>query len=88
MMTYRYRGHSMSDPAKYRTREEVQQMREQHDPIETIRKILLQNGTEEARIKTVDDGIKAVVADAAEFAQTSPEPDEKELWTDILVEAR
>ena len=88
MKTYRYRGHSMSDPAKYRTREEVQQMREQHDPIETIRKILLEIGTEEAKIKTVDDNIKAVVADAAEFAQTSPEPDEKELWTDILVEAR
>ncbi len=88
MMTYRYRGHSMSDPAKYRTREEVQQMRDQRDPIETIRKLLLGNGTEEAKIKTLDDKIKTIVADAAEFAQTSPEPDEKELWTDILVEAR
>jgi pyruvate dehydrogenase E1 component alpha subunit len=88
MKTYRYRGHSMSDPAKYRTREEVQQMREQHDPIETIRKILLEGGVDEAEIKKTDDSIKAVVADAAEFAQTSPEPDEKELWTDILVETR
>jgi len=88
MKTYRYRGHSMSDPAKYRTREEGQQMREQHDPIETIRKILLEGGVDEAEIKKTDDSIKAVVADAAEFAQTSPEPDEKELWTDILVETR
>jgi pyruvate dehydrogenase E1 component alpha subunit len=88
MKTYRYRGHSMSDPAKYRTREEVQKMREQHDPIETVRKILLDDGLPEAKIKTVDDSVKAIVADAAEFAQTSPEPDEAELWTDILVEAR
>ncbi len=88
MKTYRYRGHSMSDPAKYRTREEVQKMREQHDPIETVRKLLLENGMDESRIKGVDDKVKAIVADAAEFAQTSPEPDEKELWTDILLEAR
>lgn len=88
MKTYRYRGHSMSDPAKYRTREEVQKMREQHDPIETIRKVLLEGGMDETKIKTVDDKVKTIVADAAEFAQTSPEPDEKELWTDILVEAR
>jgi pyruvate dehydrogenase E1 component alpha subunit len=88
METYRYRGHSMSDPAKYRTREEVQKMREQHDPIETVRKILLTDELPEAEIKKVDDSVKAIVADAAEFAQTSPEPDEAELWTDILVEAR
>ncbi|MBO1074403.1 pyruvate dehydrogenase (acetyl-transferring) E1 component subunit alpha [Roseomonas marmotae] len=88
MKTYRYRGHSMSDPAKYRTREEVQKMRELHDPIETVRKILLEGGMDEAAIKKVDDEIKAIVADAAEFAQTSPEPDESELWTDVLLEAR
>ncbi len=88
MQTYRYRGHSMSDPAKYRTREEVQKMREQHDCIETARKLLLEGGLPESELKTVDDDVKAIVADSAEFAQTSPEPDESELWTDILLEAR
>lgn len=88
MLTYRYRGHSMSDPAKYRTREEVQKMREQHDPIETARKRLLERGLDEAELKAVDDDVKRIVADAADFAQTSPEPDESELWTDVLVEAR
>jgi pyruvate dehydrogenase E1 component alpha subunit len=87
MQTYRYRGHSMSDPAKYRTREEVQRMREQNDCIETVRKQLLDGGTSEADLKRVDDEVKAIVADAAEFAQASPEPDEKELWTDVLIEA-
>ncbi len=88
MKTYRYRGHSMSDPAKYRTREEVQKMREQHDCIETARAALLAQGVEEAELKRLDDEVKAIVQDAADFAQTSPEPDEAELWTDILVEAR
>ena len=88
MKTYRYRGHSMSDPAKYRTREEVQKMREQHDCIETVRKKLLEGGLDEAELKKIDDEVKAIVADSAEFAQTSPEPDESELWTDILAEAR
>ena len=88
MLTYRYRGHSMSDPAKYRTREEVQKMREQHDPIETARKRLLERGQDEAGLKTVDDDVKRIVAEAADFAQSSPEPDESELWTDLLVEAR
>ena len=88
MLTYRYRGHSMSDPAKYRTREEVQKMREQHDPIETARKRLLERGQDEAALKAVDDEVKRIVGEAAEFAQSSPEPDESELWTDILVEAR
>ncbi|WP_431284476.1 pyruvate dehydrogenase (acetyl-transferring) E1 component subunit alpha [Humitalea sp. 24SJ18S-53] len=87
MKTYRYRGHSMSDPAKYRTREEVQKMREQHDCIDTLRTHLLANGVTEADLKTIDDEVKAIVADSAEFAQSSPEPDESELWTDILVEA-
>jgi pyruvate dehydrogenase E1 component alpha subunit len=86
MKTYRYRGHSMSDPAKYRTREEVQKMREQSDPIETARKMLLDQGATEADLKTIDDEVKAIVQDAADFAQSSPEPDEAELWTDILIE--
>ncbi|MCK8783548.1 pyruvate dehydrogenase (acetyl-transferring) E1 component subunit alpha [Roseomonas sp. NAR14] len=88
MKTYRYRGHSMSDPAKYRTREEVQKMRETHDCIETARKALLAQGVAEADLKKIDDEVKAIVAEAAEFAQTSPEPDPKELWTDVLVETR
>ncbi|WP_229678041.1 pyruvate dehydrogenase (acetyl-transferring) E1 component subunit alpha [Caldovatus sediminis] len=87
MKTYRYRGHSMSDPAKYRTREEVQKMREQRDCIETARKRLLEMGLDEAALKKVDDEVKAVVQDAADFAQKSPEPPESELWTDVLVEA-
>ncbi len=86
MKTYRYRGHSMSDPAKYRTREEVQKMREQSDPIETARKVLLEGGTTEAELKKLDEEVKAIVQEAADFAQASPEPDEKELWTDILIE--
>jgi pyruvate dehydrogenase E1 component alpha subunit len=88
MKTYRYRGHSMSDPAKYRTREEVQKMREQHDCLETARGQLMGHGVTEADLKAIDDEVKAIVTDAAEFAQTSPEPDESELWTDILVEAK
>jgi len=89
MLTYRYRGHSMSDPAKYRTREEVQKMRETSDCIETLRAVLLaQHSVTEAELKAIDDEVKAIVQDSAEFAQTSPEPDIAELWTDILVEAR
>ncbi len=89
MKTYRYRGHSMSDPAKYRTREEVQKMREQNDCIETARKMLLEVfETSEASLKVIDDEVKAIVQDSAEFAQTSPEPDESELWTDVLLESR
>ncbi len=88
MKTYRYRGHSMSDPAKYRTREEVQKMREQHDCLETARGQLMGQGVTEADLKALDDEVKAIVTDAAEFAQTSPEPDESELWTDILVETK
>ena len=88
MKTYRYRGHSMSDPAKYRTREEVQKMREQSDPIETARKALLEQGTGEAELKKIDDAVKAIVQEAADFAQSSPEPEASELWTDILLEAR
>ena len=85
--TYRYRGHSMSDPAKYRTREEVQKMRETSDCIETARKALLDDfGVTEADLKVIDDEVKAIVQDSADFAQESPEPPESELMTDILVE--
>ena len=87
MKTYRYRGHSMSDPAKYRTREEVQRMRAEHDCLDSAKKLLEEMGVAEAELKKMDDGVKARVAEAADFAQSSPEPDEAELWTDILVEA-
>ena len=87
MKTYRYRGHSMSDPAKYRTREEVQEMREHHDPIASARARLLALGVAEAELKQVEDETRAVMQQAAEFAQSSPEPDAAELWTDILVDA-
>ncbi|MFL1461280.1 pyruvate dehydrogenase (acetyl-transferring) E1 component subunit alpha [Roseococcus sp. DSY-14] len=84
--TYRYRGHSMSDPAKYRTREEVQKMREQHDCLETARAEVLAAGVTEPELKAIDDEVKAIVQDSADFAQQSPEPPESELWTDVLVE--
>jgi pyruvate dehydrogenase E1 component alpha subunit len=87
MKTYRYRGHSMSDPAKYRTREEVQSMREHHDPIASARAALLASGADEADLKRIEDDIKGIVNEAAAFAQSSPEPDPSELWTDVLVEA-
>ena len=82
--TYRYRGHSMSDPAKYRTREEVQKMRDERDPIEAVRTLLLtgKHATEE-NLKAIDKEIKAIVNESAEFAKESPEPDLSELWTDI-----
>ncbi|KEJ94586.1 pyruvate dehydrogenase (acetyl-transferring) E1 component subunit alpha [Pseudosulfitobacter pseudonitzschiae] len=82
--TYRYRGHSMSDPAKYRTREEVQKMRDERDPIEAVRTLLLQgeHATEED-LKAIDKKIKDVVNESAEFAKNSPEPALDELWTDI-----
>lgn len=86
--TYRYRGHSMSDPAKYRTREEVQKMREERDPIEQIRNLLLASKyATEDDLKAVDKEIKSIVNASAEFARTSPEPDPAELWTDIYAEA-
>ena len=85
MQTYRYRGHSMSDPAKYRSKEEVQKMREEHDPIEQVKGRLLRNGlADEAEIKAIDQEIRKIVADAADFATHDPEPDASELWTDIL----
>ncbi|WP_281017664.1 MULTISPECIES: pyruvate dehydrogenase (acetyl-transferring) E1 component subunit alpha [unclassified Minwuia] len=88
MKTYRYRGHSMSDPAKYRSKEEVNKMRAERDPIERVRQMLLEklNATED-ELKAIDRDVKAIVSDAAEFAQNSPEPDASELYTDVLVEA-
>ena len=86
MKTYRYRGHSMSDPAKYRTREEVQKMRAEHDCLDSAKKRLEELGVSEAELKTLDDNIKARVQAAADFAQASPEPDPAELYTDVLVE--
>jgi pyruvate dehydrogenase E1 component alpha subunit len=86
MQTYRYRGHSMSDPAKYRTREEVDAMRKQHDPIDQLRALLVKDGVDEDQLKAIDAKVKAVVTDAAKFAQESPLPDPSELWTDILIE--
>ena len=83
--TYRYRGHSMSDPARYRTREEVQMMRTQHDCIEGARHKLEEMGVDEAATKAIDDEVKAIVQEAADFAQSSPEPDPRELYTDVLV---
>ncbi|POF64222.1 pyruvate dehydrogenase (acetyl-transferring) E1 component subunit alpha [Novacetimonas maltaceti] len=85
--TYRYRGHSMSDPAKYRQRSEVEEMRKNHDPIDRVRKELLAMGTTEDELKAIDTKVKAIVTDASDFAQTSPEPDPSELWTDVLVES-
>ena len=85
-MTYRYRGHSMSDPAKYREKDEVETMRSQHDPIENLKKIIEVNGyADEAAFKTIDKETRDVINEAARFAQDSTEPDGAELWTDILV---
>ena len=88
METYRYRGHSMSDPAKYRKKEEVEKMRTESDPIDQMKALLLEGGyvTEDA-LKEIDREVKAIVTEAAEFSQQSPEPDPAELWTDVLVEA-
>ena len=87
LRTYRYRGHSMSDPAKYRSREEVQEMRDKHDPIEGAKAELLARGVAEDRIKEIDKRIRSIVAESADFAENSPEPDMTELYTDVLVES-
>ena len=86
MKTYRYRGHSMSDPAKYRTREEVQKMRAEHACLDSARKKLEEAGIAEADLKKLDEAIKARVQEAADFSQSSPEPDPSELYTDVLLE--
>lgn len=85
MLTYRYRGHSMSDPAKYRTREEVQRVRTEQDPIEQVRRRLLEKGwAKEDDLKQIDSEVRDVVNEAAEFAIHDPEPDPSELYTDVL----
>jgi pyruvate dehydrogenase E1 component subunit alpha len=84
MMTYRYRGHSMSDPAKYRTKEEVQKMRTEHDPIEQVRtRLLVKKLASEDDLKKIDAQVRDIVNEAAEFATNDPEPDPAELWTDV-----
>ena len=85
-MTYRYRGHSMSDPAKYRTREEVQDVREHRDPIVHAERELEALGVKEEELKAIDKEIKDIVVAAAKFAEEAPEPEPKELYTDVLVE--
>ncbi|WP_179187960.1 pyruvate dehydrogenase (acetyl-transferring) E1 component subunit alpha [Kiloniella majae] len=88
MMTYRYRGHSMSDPAKYRSKEEVQKVREERDPIERLRAVMVKkNVIDETGMKQIDKDVKAIVSKSAEFAQSSPEPDPSELYTDVYADA-
>jgi pyruvate dehydrogenase E1 component alpha subunit len=87
MKTYRYRGHSMSDPAKYRTKEEVDEVKTTRDPIDHIKERLAKAGVTEDDLKGVDAEVKRIVAEAAEFARTSPEPDPSELYTDVYLEA-
>ena len=85
MKTYRYRGHSMSDPAKYRSRDEVQSVREKSDPIEAVKRELHEAGVSEDELKKIEQDIRARVSDAADFAESSPEPEMSELYTDVLV---
>ena len=88
MKTYRYRGHSMSDPAKYRTREEVDEVRKTRDPIDHVEELLEKKGwADEVALKAIDADVKRIVADAAEYARTSPEPDPSELYADVYTEA-
>ncbi len=85
MKTYRYRGHSMSDPAKYRTKEEVEKYKEERDPIESLKGRMVRAGiVKEEELDAIDKEVKNTVNEAAEFSKTSPEPDESELWTDVL----
>jgi pyruvate dehydrogenase E1 component alpha subunit len=87
LMTYRYRGHSMSDPAKYRTREEVQEVREHRDPITHVERELEKMGVKAEELKAIDKQIKEIIVEAAKFAEDAPEPDPSELYTDVLVES-
>jgi pyruvate dehydrogenase E1 component alpha subunit len=87
LKTYRYRGHSMSDPAKYRSREEVQAVREKNDPIDHVKAELAKLGVKEDELKSIDNEIKKIVVEAADFAEQAPEPDPAELYTDVLVES-
>ncbi|WP_116653469.1 pyruvate dehydrogenase (acetyl-transferring) E1 component subunit alpha [Pelagibacterium sediminicola] len=87
MLTYRYRGHSMSDPAKYRSKDEVTTMRTERDPIEQVRKRIVELGyASEDELKEIEKDVRAIVTKAADFATRDPEPDASELWTDVLVE--
>ena len=86
LKTYRYRGHSMSDPAKYRSREEVQAVRDKSDAIEHLKKLMTDAGVSEDKIKDIDKEIRQVVAESADFAESAPEPELSELYTDVLVE--
>ena len=86
MKTYRYRGHSMSDPAKYRSREEVQSVRDKSDPIEGVKHYLSEAGVGEDELKAIEKEIRNIVNASADFAETSPEPELSELYTDVLVE--
>jgi pyruvate dehydrogenase E1 component alpha subunit len=85
MKTYRYRGHSMSDPAKYRSRDEVQAVRDKSDPIDHVKKLLDAAGVSEAELKTIEQEIRKTVNEAADFAEQTPEPDPSDLYTDVLV---
>ena len=87
LLTYRYRGHSMSDPAKYRTREEVQSYREGRDPIDHASQTLQKLGVSEEELKAIDSEIKQIVIDAAKYAEEAPEPEAGELFTNVLVES-
>ena len=85
--TYRYRGHSMSDPAKYRSKEEVEEVRRHRDPIDQFKAYILKTlKVKEDQIKTIEEGVKAIILEAVEFAKNSPEPDPSELYTDVLKE--
>ena len=88
MKTYRYRGHSMSDPMKYRTREEMEEVKKTRDPIDHVAQRLLAEGwADDAALKALDAEARKIVLEAAEFARTSPEPDPRELYTDVYSEA-
>jgi pyruvate dehydrogenase E1 component alpha subunit len=88
LKTYRYRGHSMSDPAKYRAKEEVEDVKAKRDPIEHVKKLLIDAGhASEESLKEIDREIRATVTASAEFAQASPEPDARELMTDVYLDA-
>lgn len=86
VMTYRYRGHSMSDPAKYRTKDEVSSFKDDRDPIAQVKNLMQEMGIPEDDVKTIDKQVKSVINEAAEFSLENPEPDVSELWTDVLVE--
>jgi pyruvate dehydrogenase E1 component alpha subunit len=88
MKTYRYRGHSMSDPGKYRTREEIDEVRKHRDPIDHLQELMEKQGVaDDAALKAIDADVKKIVADAAEYARTAPEPDPSELYTDVYAES-